>query len=79
MTFFIIFCACRCVVFEQEDRPQPRLDRNRGRGYSVSVGRVRQSSVMDVKFTLLSHNTILGAAGSAILNAEIAKAKGFLA
>ena len=68
----------RCVVLDQEDRPQPRLDRNRGNGYSVTVGRLRQSGVLDLKFTLLSHNTILGAAGSAILNAEIAKAKGYL-
>jgi aspartate-semialdehyde dehydrogenase len=55
----------------QEDRPQPRLDRNRGRGMAVTVGRLRPCGVLDWKFTVLSHNTIRGAAGAAILNAEL--------
>src|SRR5579859_3754290 len=55
----------------QNDRPQPRLDRNRGRGMAVTVGRLRPCSVLDWKFTVLSHNTIRGAAGAAILNAEL--------
>jgi len=55
----------------QEDRPQPRLDRNRGDGMAVTVGRLRPCNVLDWKFTLLSHNTIRGAAGAAILNAEL--------
>jgi aspartate-semialdehyde dehydrogenase len=55
----------------QNDRPQPRLDRNRGKGMAVTVGRLRPCSVLDWKFTVLSHNTIRGAAGAAILNAEL--------
>ncbi len=55
----------------QDDRPQPRLDRNRGRGMGVTVGRLRPCGVLDWKFTVLSHNTIRGAAGAAILNAEL--------
>jgi aspartate-semialdehyde dehydrogenase len=55
----------------QHDRPQPRLDRNRGNGMAVTVGRLRPCGVPDWKFTALSHNTIRGAAGAAILNAEL--------
>eukprot|EP00158_Paraphelidium_tribonemae_P008519 Partr_v1_DN28602_c3_g2_i2_m49705 putative aspartate-semialdehyde dehydrogenase len=66
------------VVHRNRDRPQPRMDIMAGNGYSVSVGRVRKGNYWDIKFTLLSHNTILGAAGSSILNAEIAFAKGLL-
>jgi aspartate-semialdehyde dehydrogenase len=55
----------------QPDRPQPRLDRNRGNGMAVTVGRLRPCNVLDWKFTVLSHNTIRGAAGAAILNAEL--------
>ncbi|KAI9345825.1 hypothetical protein DFJ73DRAFT_838770 [Zopfochytrium polystomum] len=66
------------VVTKAVDRPQPRLDRETERGYAVTVGRVRPCNVFDVKFTLLSHNTVLGAAGSAILNAEVAVAKGLI-
>jgi aspartate-semialdehyde dehydrogenase len=54
-----------------EDRPQPRLDRMRGNGMASTVGRLRPCSLLDWKFTVLSHNTIRGAAGAAILNAEI--------
>jgi len=60
------------------DRPQPRLDIMRGRGMTASVGRLRPCSVLDWKFTVLSHNTIRGAAGAAILNAELLKVKGYL-
>jgi len=63
------------VVLEQPDRPQPRLDRDTGRGYAVSVGRLREDEVMDLKLVCLSHNTVLGAAGSGILIAELLKAK----
>ncbi len=59
-------------------RPQPRLDRDNGGGYAVTVGRVRSCGVFDIKLTLLSHNTVLGAAGSGILNAEVALLKGYL-
>jgi aspartate-semialdehyde dehydrogenase len=54
-----------------ETRPQPRLDLMRGNGMATTVGRLRPCSLFDWKFTLLSHNTIRGAAGAAILNAEI--------
>jgi aspartate-semialdehyde dehydrogenase len=62
----------------QSDRPQPRLDRNRGNGMGVTVGRLRPCNVLDWKFTLLSHNTIRGAAGAAILNAELLASLGKL-
>ncbi|HUN83766.1 MAG TPA: aspartate-semialdehyde dehydrogenase [Terracidiphilus sp.] len=62
----------------QQDRPQPRLDRNRGNGMAVTVGRLRRCNVLDWKFTVLSHNTIRGAAGAAILNAELLASLGKL-
>jgi len=62
----------------QDDRPQPRLDRNRGNGMAVTVGRLRPCGVLDWKFTALSHNTIRGAAGAAILNAELLASLGKL-
>ncbi|CCE83259.1 Piso0_003831 [Millerozyma farinosa CBS 7064] len=62
-------------VLEENDRPQPRLDRNRDNGYGVSVGRIRPDPVLDYKMVVLSHNTVIGAAGSGILIAEILKAK----
>lgn len=60
------------------DRPQPRLDRDRGRGMSAVVGRLRPCNIFDWKFTVLSHNTIRGAAGAAVLNGELLKAQGYL-
>jgi aspartate-semialdehyde dehydrogenase len=62
----------------QNDRPQPRLDRNRGNGMAVTVGRLRPCGVLDWKFTVLSHNTIRGAAGATILNAELLASLGKL-
>ena len=62
----------------QDDRPQPRLDKNRGRGMGVTVGRLRPCGLLDWKFTVLSHNTIRGAAGAAILNAELLASLGKL-
>ncbi len=62
----------------QDDRPQPRLDRNRGRGMAVTVGRLRPCGLLDWKFTVISHNTIRGAAGAAILNAELLASLGKL-
>ncbi|MGA7811093.1 Asd/ArgC dimerization domain-containing protein, partial [Bradyrhizobium sp.] len=60
------------VEYAPEDtRPQPRLDLMRGNGMATTVGRLRPCSLFDWKFTLLSHNTIRGAAGAALLNAEI--------
>lgn len=60
------------VVREEDDRPQPRMDRDAGAGMTVTVGRVRRDSVManGVKMEVLGHNTIRGAAGASILNAE---------
>ncbi|CAR25111.1 Aspartate-semialdehyde dehydrogenase [Lachancea thermotolerans] len=65
-------------VLEQNDRPQPRLDRNRDNGYGVSVGRVREDPVLDYKMVVLSHNTVIGAAGAGILIAEILLAKNYI-
>lgn len=61
-----------------DDRPQPRLDRERERGMAVSVGRVRPCPVLDVRLVTLVHNTIRGAAGAAILNAELLRARGLI-
>ena len=59
------------VVLDGEDRPQPRRDVNAGNGMAAVVGRVRECSLLDVKLTLLSHNLVRGAAGAALLNAEL--------
>jgi aspartate-semialdehyde dehydrogenase len=64
------------VVRDEADRPQPRLDRDAGRGMSVTVGRLQPDRVLDYRFVALSHNTIRGAAGAAILNAELLIATG---
>ncbi len=66
------------VVREENDRPQPRQDRDEGKGMSVVVGRVRECPVLDYKFLVLGHNTIRGAAGAAILNAELLTVQGYL-
>jgi aspartate-semialdehyde dehydrogenase len=68
------------VIFydERPDRPQPRIDLDRGHGMTVTCGRLRPCSILDWKFTMLSHNTIRGAAGAALLNAELLKAQGYL-
>jgi aspartate-semialdehyde dehydrogenase len=63
---------------DQPDRPQPRLDRNRGNGMAVTVGRLRPCNLLDWKFVLLSHNTVRGAAGATILNAEMLASLGKL-
>jgi aspartate-semialdehyde dehydrogenase len=60
------------------DRPQPRFDVDAGEGMTATIGRLRPCSVLDWKFTVLSHNTIRGAAGAALLNAELLKVKGYL-
>lgn len=60
------------------DRPQPRFDVERGGGMTACVGRLRACGVLDWKFTVISHNTIRGAAGAALLNAELLKAQGYL-
>jgi aspartate-semialdehyde dehydrogenase len=66
------------VYVEANDRPQPRFDIDIGGGMTTVVGRLRPCGVLDWKFTVLSHNTIRGAAGAAVLNAELLKAKGYL-
>jgi len=65
-------------VLPEENRPQPRLDRDREHGMAVSVGRVRADKVFDLKLEALVHNTIRGAAGVAILNGELLQARGLL-
>ncbi len=67
------------LVRDEPDRPQPRLDRDAGGGMSISVGRIARDGVLGHRFIALSHNTIRGAAGAAILNAELLLAKGYLA
>jgi aspartate-semialdehyde dehydrogenase len=66
------------VVLDEQDRPQPRRDVSAGAGMAAVVGRVRECPLLDVKLTLLSHNLVRGAAGAALLNAELLAARGFL-
>lgn len=66
------------IVRDEVDRPQPRLDRDAGRGMSVTVGRLFPDRVLDYRFVALSHNTVRGAAGAAILNAELLISKNLL-
>jgi aspartate-semialdehyde dehydrogenase len=66
------------VVMDAENRPQPRLDVDLGRGMAVSVGRVRRCPILTHKFVALGHNTIRGAAGASVLNAELMHAEGRL-
>src|SRR5919201_5852108 len=66
------------VYLSEQNRPQPALDVDRGRGMTVSIGRLRPCPVLDYKFIALGHNTIRGAAGAAILNAELMYREGLL-
>ena len=66
------------IYFDEEDRPQTKLDRDLGNGMGVSVGRLRIDPVLGWKFVSLSHNTVRGAAGGAILVAELLQAKGYI-
>jgi len=67
------------IIYREEDnRPQPRKDRDLDKAMSVVIGRLRPCNVFDVRFTALSHNTVRGAAGGGILNAELLKYKGYL-
>jgi aspartate-semialdehyde dehydrogenase len=66
------------IYLHEPNRPQPALDVDRGRGMTVSVGRLRPCPVLDYKFIALGHNTIRGAAGAAILNAELMHREGLL-
>lgn len=66
------------VLREEMNRPQPRKDRDIGKGMAVTVGRLRKCNVFDIRFIGLHHNTIRGAAGGAILTAELLKARNYL-
>ena len=66
------------IYMPQQDRPQPRRDAARENGMSVFVGRVRECPVLDIKFVACGHNTIRGAAGAAVLNAELMASEGLL-
>lgn len=66
------------TYFEEENRPQTKLDRDMGCGMGISIGRLRADSILGWKFVALSHNTIRGAAGGAVLVAELLSAKGYL-
>src|SRR5262245_9869284 len=66
------------VHIEGRDRPQPRLDRDLEKGMATAVGRIRPCTIFDYKFDLLGHNTVRGAAGAAILNAELLVVKNLL-
>ncbi len=66
------------LVRTEDDRPQPKLDRNSGNGMTTVIGRVRRDPLFDLKFVVLSHNTIRGAAGGSIYNAELVVKAGLL-
>ena len=66
------------VVRAEPNRPQPRLDRDAGGGMATTVGRLRPCAVLDVRFVCLAHNTVRGAAGGSVLNAELMVAQGML-
>ncbi|CAN5187574.1 aspartate-semialdehyde dehydrogenase [soil metagenome] len=59
------------IVLDGTDRPQPRRDTNAGNGMTVSVGRIREDSIFDIRMVALGHNTVRGAAGGSVLNAEL--------
>ena len=66
------------TYFEEDNRPQTRLDRDLERGMGVSLGRLREDSIFDYKFAALAHNTVRGAAGGAVLTAELLCAQGYI-
>lgn len=66
------------TYFEEDNRPQTRLDRDLENGMGISLGRLREDSLFDYKFIGLSHNTLRGAAGGAMLEAEVLAAQGYL-
>ena len=66
------------TYFEDDARPQTRLDRDAGGGQGVTIGRLRPDAMFDCRFVCLSHNTVRGAAGGAVLTAELLTAEGFL-
>jgi aspartate-semialdehyde dehydrogenase len=66
------------LVRPERDRPQPRLDRSTGDGMAVVVGRIRPCPVLSLRLEILSHNTVRGAAGGTVLNAELLVARGLV-
>ena len=64
--------------FEEENRPQTRLDRDAGGGMGVTIGRLRPDALFDWRFVALSHNTVRGAAGGAVLTAELLTKDGYI-
>ena len=70
--------AAPVIYMEQPDRPQPRRDVERENGMAVFVGRLRECPVFDYKFLACGHNTVRGAAGAAVLNAELMHSEGML-
>lgn len=69
---------CPLIYMEEPDRPQPRRDVERENGMAVFIGRLRKCPVLDYKFIAMGHNTVRGAAGAAVLNAELMKSEGYL-
>jgi aspartate-semialdehyde dehydrogenase len=67
------------TYFEDDSRPQTRLDRDIGAGMGVAIGRLRPDALFDWRFVALSHNTVRGAAGGAVLNAELLTEEGYIA
>ncbi len=65
-------------IHDAEDRPQPRLDAGLGGGMTISVGRIRPCPLLDIRLVALAHNTVRGAAGAALLNAELLVSRGFI-
>jgi len=73
------FAPIQPIIYtEEENRPQPKKDRNTDKGMTTTVGRLRKCNIFDYKFVALSHNTVRGAAGGGILNAELLVKKGFI-
>jgi aspartate-semialdehyde dehydrogenase len=73
------FAPKQPIIYRDEpNRPQPKKDRDADKAMAVTVGRLREDNIFDFKFAALSHNTVRGAAGGGILNAEFAYKKGFL-
>lgn len=73
------FAPKQAIIYnKEENRPQPKKDRDNDKGMAVTVGRLRECNVFDYRFSALSHNTVRGAAGGGILNAELLVRKGYI-
>ena len=72
-------CPIPCLIYRPEDdRPQPRLDRNAGHGLAWTVGKVRECPVNDLRFLAITHNTLRGAASGSVLNGELLVLQGYI-